>query len=267
VHWKELPTFIKEVFIVEKQSDLDVFDNDVRTSNFLQRKETSGHYSFVHKSFMEYFTAKYFYDCIYDRKADGLDELTDYIGSKVIFEFIVEMLTEEDKHFILQDIKRYEHTDYAKLMRKKDHSKNEKLYSSPKSIGNCIFLLVKAGITVFKKAQIDTAMLRGIELKNVSFDNASMMNTNFENCILENVKFNTSKLIGANFRGAKLKNVDFSNAEITKADLRNITLLGTTFSTIPAAMYWGTAKMDQALRKSLEQAYKKPSAVVTKQIE
>jgi hypothetical protein len=93
-----LPRYIKEYFgkRVETQSDLDIFDSDVRTSNFLKRKEISGEYSFIHKSFMEYFVASYFYKVIQEKKVNGLDYLKDFIRSKVIYEFLLEMIEEPE---------------------------------------------------------------------------------------------------------------------------------------------------------------------------
>ena len=58
LHYSRLPERISRHFQLEKAQELDYFDSDIRTCNFLNRDE-AGHYRFSHKSFMEFFAACY----------------------------------------------------------------------------------------------------------------------------------------------------------------------------------------------------------------
>ena len=61
VHFRELKVFIREELgeQVATLTDLDYFDYDIRTCSFV-RRDDQGNYSFMHKSFQEYFLARYF---------------------------------------------------------------------------------------------------------------------------------------------------------------------------------------------------------------
>ena len=56
IHYSRLPERIKAYFKLDKAEEIDYFDADIRTCNFMGRDD-AGNYSFAHKSFMEYFAA------------------------------------------------------------------------------------------------------------------------------------------------------------------------------------------------------------------
>jgi hypothetical protein len=56
LHYSRIPDRVKERFGLEKAEEIDHFEADVRTCNFLNRDD-EGNYTFVHKSFMEFFAA------------------------------------------------------------------------------------------------------------------------------------------------------------------------------------------------------------------
>ncbi len=58
VHFSDLPDVVARHFGLEEQEDIDHFASDVRTCTFLIRTD-DGDYSFAHKSFQEYFCARY----------------------------------------------------------------------------------------------------------------------------------------------------------------------------------------------------------------
>lgn len=57
ISYKDLPKLIQEQFPDKKSIEIEYLDQDVRTCTFLNRDD-KGDYSFVHKSFMEFFVAK-----------------------------------------------------------------------------------------------------------------------------------------------------------------------------------------------------------------
>lgn len=57
IHWRGLDASVSKYFGLEKAEEIDHFSHDIRTCSFLAHSE-SGFYSFIHKSFMEYFVAR-----------------------------------------------------------------------------------------------------------------------------------------------------------------------------------------------------------------
>jgi hypothetical protein len=259
VHWSDLPNFIKEYFKdkVKTHTELDIFDTDIRTSNFLKRKEDSGQYSFIHKSFMEYFVGRFFHENIRKRISNGLDQLKDFIKSKVIYEFLVDMLDKKDIDTLLKDVYKTESYDYSKLMSGNEKSES-RLYYNPESLGNCVYLLVQKGYNL-DKAILDSALFLGFEFENTSFDGASLRGASFKNCNLANIKFNNAILPYANFENAKLQNVDFTGAMLDKVDFRNAMLDNKTIISIAKSQHWGSVKLSTEQRKRIDRAYTKPS--------
>lgn len=56
IHYSRIPARVRTHFRLEKADEVDYFDADVRTCNFLSR-DAAGQYTFAHKSFMEFFAA------------------------------------------------------------------------------------------------------------------------------------------------------------------------------------------------------------------
>jgi uncharacterized protein YjbI with pentapeptide repeats len=253
VHWRDLPRFIREYLKgrVKTQTDLDIFDFDIRTSNFLNRKEDSGHYSFVHKSFMEYFAARQFHENIQAKIINGLDLLRDYVKSRVIYEFLIEMLDKKDIEAILSDITK----------RGKDKVTN-KIYNNSESLGNCAYLLSAKGIPL-DNTILEFALLSGFVLNNASFKNTILVGADFRKCKLNNIDFSGATLSLSKFEGAELKNINFEGAILDKVDFRDVVLDSETITNIARGIYWATGKFNSDVRKKIENAYKKPSDVIS----
>jgi len=58
IHFIDLSEIVAAHFELDEPEDVDHFSSDVRTCSFLHR-DNRGHYSFSHRSFFEYFLAKY----------------------------------------------------------------------------------------------------------------------------------------------------------------------------------------------------------------
>jgi len=56
IHYSGIPARVRDHFRLEKAQEIDHFEADVRTCNFLGRDE-AGNYAFAHKSFQEFFAA------------------------------------------------------------------------------------------------------------------------------------------------------------------------------------------------------------------
>lgn len=267
VHWSDLPRFIREYFKerVKSHSDLDIFDADIRTSNFLKRKEDSGQYSFIHKSFMEYFVARYFHENIRKKVVNGLDQLKDYTRSKVIYEFLLEMLDKKDLEIMHKDIRKTESYDYSKMMIRKEKG-SSRIYTNPESLGNCAYLLSCKGYSL-ENTILDAAELSGFEISNASFKDARLTGAKFKNCKLTNVSFGNAAMPYSNFQNSTLSNIDFTGTLLEKADFRDTSVDSFTISTIARAEHWGAGKYSAELRKKLDKAYIRPGDSISYQID
>jgi hypothetical protein len=262
VHWRALPEYIKNYFKdrINSPTDLDIFEADVRTSNFLVRKPDSGNYYFVHKSFMEFFVARCFHDNIINKVVNGLDDLNDFIKSRVIYEFLVEMLDEDDLELLRRDIFRKENEDFLKLVYNDNDSTN-KIYNNPQSIGNGAYLLMKKGISL-DNAVLDAAKLSGITLSNISFKGTSLRGVDFSFCILTNVDFYQADLSYAKFDGSMLDNINFKGAKLEKASFLKTELDNKTTTSLSRSQYWGTIKINDKYRSKITKAHGKAVIMV-----
>ncbi|MHB8065136.1 MAG: NACHT domain-containing protein, partial [Ruminiclostridium sp.] len=248
VHWKDLPMHIKNYFgeLIKTSTVLDIFDNDVRTSNFLKRKEDSGEYSFVHKSFMEYFVARLFYKNIKEKLVNGLDLLKDYTKSRVIYEFLLEMVTSNDINILKDNISR-------------NKIKN-RVYTSPYSLGNCAFFLLINKYDM-RNAYLDTAIFKGFKIENISFEHGDLGSTVFEDCKIKDVSFKEAILGYSTFEDAELTNVDFSGCTLNKVNFKNTKMDNKTLETIAKSKNWGTAILDVRTREKIDKFYKSSGEV------
>jgi hypothetical protein len=60
IHYSDIPDRIVRHFEIKNSDDIDWYEHDARTCQFLSRTK-SGFYKFIHNSFMEYFIAKIIY--------------------------------------------------------------------------------------------------------------------------------------------------------------------------------------------------------------
>jgi formylglycine-generating enzyme required for sulfatase activity len=58
IHYSRLPERVRVYFRLEKATDIDYFEHDIRTCSFLNR-DAEGNYRFLHKSFQEFFLAQW----------------------------------------------------------------------------------------------------------------------------------------------------------------------------------------------------------------
>jgi len=102
IHYAELPSLLKKWTSGMSEYQEEVLDYELRTCNFI-RRDHIGHYSFVHKSFMEYFLASMLVKELFEGNKDlsldwylpiEVDEGTVYpgiIASKEIQDFVLQL--------------------------------------------------------------------------------------------------------------------------------------------------------------------------------
>lgn len=92
VSFTDLEHILEEVFETKDEKLLDTLDYDIRTSTFLTRN-AEGQFTFAHKSFMEFFAAKW----IVNSLASGKHDFLDYVPASKVAAF-----TPEIDAFLLQ---------------------------------------------------------------------------------------------------------------------------------------------------------------------
>lgn len=90
IHYTKLPEFILDLFPKEisNKQELEFLTYDIQTTTFLNRDE-AGNYSFIHKSFLEFFTASYILE---ELKRDRPEILDEKVLPPEIVAFLAEMI-------------------------------------------------------------------------------------------------------------------------------------------------------------------------------
>lgn len=261
VHWRELPKFLKEHLKnrqIETLDDVDIFSSDVRTSNFLVRDD-AGRYSFVHKSFMEFFVAELFLEAIRHSVRNGLDDLKSPNRSRVVWEFLSEMLQPDDLELLRKDLYRVERVRVAELSRKGE-SHSGKLFTNPSSLGNAAGLLLSKGMSL-PGANLEGARLDGMSIAGTSLSKSMLNAASFRDARLTNVDLKGSTVSHATFDGAVLSHVDFSRANLDRVDFRNAELDTFTVDSIAEGKYWGSAWMKPVYKSRIQRLYRQSRTV------
>jgi tetratricopeptide (TPR) repeat protein len=68
IHFSQLSSRVRSYFKLEKASEIEYFSSDIRFCAYLIHSEADGNYKFIHKSFMEYFSARYIYQTLLEEQ-------------------------------------------------------------------------------------------------------------------------------------------------------------------------------------------------------
>jgi len=179
VHFSELYQIVLNHFkrTIISKDDADIFSTDARTCSFLNRDE-SGNYKFIHKSFMEFFVAKQFYDEICNNNIIFFKE-------KPLPPEIVDFMSKMDI-----DTRRLYDLIYSTSHQKFEHVR----YKG----GNAISILSYMGETFTNKNFSNTI------LRNANFEGNVCDNSNFSNAELQESSFIDSSMLYVNLEYAKL---------------------------------------------------------------
>lgn len=159
--------------------NLESFDGKIRTASFLYRDEND-HYSFMHKSFMEFFVAKKF-----AKEIEREEKNKESFGKEV--------LTPEITYFIKDMI-----NNIKKLYKLIEFTKG-KSYDQIKYLGGNAITILKFLNESFEGKDFSMTVLAG---------------ANISNCNLNNTNFSKSILREVDFRNSILKNADLSFSDL-----------------------------------------------------
>jgi len=236
IHYEKLPERVQDYFNIDRESHLDYFEHDIRTCTFLNRSD-DGYYKFIHKSFLEYFTATRLIAEIVNNQSGLFNTLS---LSDEIIKFISESMDNSQLEILQGWLHSPENsiTLNENILRILIHKKRGKLVGLDMS--NCKFDGINLSDCIFEKCNIDQASFKGAQLSKIKFLGSSLINTNFKNAELIHIKFVKCSLNNANFDctnfGSKLifspfptGNMSAGKVTFAHSNLKNINLRGMKF--------------------------------------
>lgn len=243
IPYTRLSEEIKESFSISDSSELEYFVTDIATCSFLNR-DAQGNYAYIHKSFMEFFSATYCLDAM--MKGDVGELKRRYVPTEVL-RFLSEFLRG--------------HAREANLLREKINSLRNKRLSNRESmlLSNCltVFGMLSEGIEAkrFVAFQAKHMQLRGIAIRQFevqegnlwrcefsgdTWDSVKFRKTECEDCDFEKCEVSVIESIDTLWRNCRLResafdgvgwsNGSFFGCEFEEVTFRNLVVVGTEFN-------------------------------------
>jgi RNA polymerase sigma factor (sigma-70 family) len=249
IHYKELSSYLQDELSEQVQDphQLIEIDSEIRTASFLTRDET-GAYGFAHKSYMEFFVAKYLkYQLENDKPGKWLHtkrltyEIVRFLNNMVDLDFVEKQLEE----ILCGEYKPYVSENALLCLY---GLKREKVIltktSEDKNNAHGLYIELPDNIN------LDTAQLDSINIEYAVLRNASLIKANMTESILSSIILTGSKLDGCNFekanlvkavltnvrantsifRSANCENTDFTNSDLSSANLSDGFFINATFA-------------------------------------
>jgi uncharacterized protein YjbI with pentapeptide repeats len=240
IQFSEIKQIIETEFGVKEESAIsDYYDYDIRTCSFF-RRDTEGNYSFMHKSFLEYFVAR---KIASDLNQQKFMELGKKLFSNEIVFFLAKLLNASVETTLMDAIK---------------FTKKRSVEEYGIMGGNALKILEKIGKTKFVREDFSYCRFQGIsvicEFWNCNFSGTVLRETEFEstkfvdcvfqniegilavfdNCLLEKGELTLSMLTNAQFKNTEFKDIDvnstkFVNSEFKNTSFKECTLKDDTF--------------------------------------
>lgn len=217
LHYSKLVTYVQEHFgaRLNNPSEMAEIDAEVRTATFLVRDE-SGHYGFAHKSYNEFFIARYLARSL----AQAIEgALTLQRLSPETVRFFCDLVGQDERQIsprleaVLVATYRPQASENALLL-----LYALKLRCTQQSDGDVL------RVDLPSRMQLDGANLSGFVLEGASFIKAKLNGADLHNAMLKGGLFAGAELSGANCSGA-----NFNDANLEDAELGNARFEGCTF--------------------------------------
>jgi uncharacterized protein YjbI with pentapeptide repeats/DNA-directed RNA polymerase specialized sigma24 family protein len=229
IHYSELFEQLKQEFSsqVQDQRQLLEIDNEIRTASFLTRDD-NGNYSFAHRSYAEYFLARYIANEITAGRTDCLN--TRRLTPEVI-SFLQYMIKGEQIEPLLENILC---TDYYPLLsenaliclyglRRNKLLINEVVEENKKTTELIVQLPRKMKL---RGAQLDQVTLEGALLVEADLREANLTEAVLDKCNLQQAVLLNANLLKVSLNRATLHASDLTSAILIEANLSNADLKG-----------------------------------------
>ncbi|MGH9837419.1 MAG: pentapeptide repeat-containing protein [Blastocatellia bacterium] len=225
IHHSKLTSFVERLFEEEHLSlagnDLPEISREVAAGTFLKR-DGAGNYSFIHRSFQEYFLACKLFGALVQagEDADGRNQARKILRTRPFTSGTIRFLT-------LLDEERQTEPPLQLFLRER---------YVPQVSENALHLLywiVRTRLGMEKQVEarekLRAAMeksipagvqLAGANLQQATFEAIVLRDANFQNADLRDADFNHADLQGGDFRGADLQDASFVGATMAGCDFR-----------------------------------------------
>jgi len=237
IHYNKLITFIRQF---EKgrgwtKEDIDIVFREMMRASFLKRDE-SGNFSFMHRSFMEFFLARRLH-ITFSLNKEALYKIlnTQRFDRKIIF--FLTLLDKKEKRMI-EPLKAVLNGPYLKGI---SENALQILYWSARidcgmedRITDIEVLTKSTGARIPKKSNLQGAdlqgmILEGADLRISNFTGADLTGANLNHALLTNSTFKEANLEKAKLENSIALRVDFSKANIKDACFNGSDLTDSAF--------------------------------------
>ena len=268
IHHEQLFAYLKQELAAQIQDPqhLAEVDSEIRTASFLTRDD-SGHYGFAHKSYAEFFFARYLAG---EMKADRFDCLHTRRLSPEVISFLKYMVNTQEVERTLEDILLGEYRPLVsenalvclyglrrhRLLTEQEEHEDEqgsalKVPLPPKmrlaeaqleqvSLEGAVMVgvdLSRANLSeaVCPRADFTDSDLSYAKLEKADLSHTSLQGANLSFTLSINVNFDRADLSGANFRGANLADSYLLHASFGGADFSEATAAN---AILPEELLW-----------------------------
>jgi len=243
IHYSRLTEHLHQELAsqIQNPQQLIEIDSEIRTASFLTRDD-SGNYGFAHKSYAEFFLARYLagqfnsgrLDCLHTRRYSPevigfLRFLLDLPKVCPLFENILlneyRSLTSENALACLYGFQRDHFLGVQQSLKEKSPEKLIVTLPSGIKLGGAQLDQMTLEGAVLEDADLTNANLSQTILSRAVLSNASLSGANFEKADLTYSILSSAQMAGATLIGANLESADLSNAMLEGADLSDAYLL------------------------------------------
>ena len=212
LHYSQLRQVLREV-LSEHQADiqadrLDWFEQDIRTSSLLTR-DAQGNYSFVHRSFGEYFYARWCYRIL--SGSPSASDLKDSVGRDLIGQAF--LFVSSAYWSLLRDI-----IDEATLIGRLEDCRGKTLEEVGFSATNLVTL---ASGKLRKRIALNDLPLSSLfcvgDWGETDFRRSNLSDAIFFDARLDSALFDETSCVGAKFHGSWMTDASFDNSDLTDA--------------------------------------------------
>ncbi|ETT53913.1 hypothetical protein BSK66_12560 [Paenibacillus odorifer] len=252
ITYNQIPKEVKEYFNITAFDDVDHFSHDIKSCSFLHNDDDKG-YKFIHKSFMEYFSAQFILS-----ELDSL-KISDKKFEMKLKRILGETLITNEVGFFIRDlieVRRFSKEAIAAKLKTINLKKFDlvcmkniiSLYSKlGENISNIINNLDDLSGVDLSGALFENSIIKNGNLLGVSFQNATFNNIKFQNCVLTDAVFRNSQFTNVQFTKCDIEGSDFSNSKISYCTFIESTLAFTKFhSTTIAKTDFDQAELTEA---------------------
>ena len=247
IHYKDLVPFVERLaatkaidFGDEKVEDIA---NEMQTASFLKRDD-AGNFSFVHRSFMEYFLARKLYDCLCDpdrqRDAEALLNTRRFDRKVVFFLTLLDAPDQQEKRDrACQPLRQILISRYVPNVSEnalqilywsgRIRCGMEETIGDPETLRKALGERLPPGAKL-PGANLQEIVLEAADLTEADLSGADLTKANLNHALLDTAVFRGAKLVEA--RGEKVRawRADFRDAELTGALFREGSFVESDFT-------------------------------------